>query len=123
MSKFLSPQGKAYLDQHLHDMQDPKMTYADKGVPPLTAPYLERQMVLFAVNMDDTKIAGVHAYVYVPKAGIHGKNTDRVLIDLQALRWVLQDAGPVVPNWNRCQSRRWTGIKVVSLDYRQGPDL
>ena len=31
VSKFLSPEGKAYLIQHLHDMQDPSMTYAEKG--------------------------------------------------------------------------------------------
>src|SRR5216110_189405 len=43
VSRFLTPEAKAYLTQHLHDMQDPNMTYADKGVPRFMAPYLERQ--------------------------------------------------------------------------------
>ena len=120
MSKFLSPEAKAYLNQHLHDMQNSNMTYADKGVPRFMAPYLERQKILFAVSMDDTKIAGVHAYVYVPKAGIQGKNQDRVLIDLHG--------GGFSGCWPGCAELEsmpiaaLAGIKVVSLDYRQGPD-
>jgi hypothetical protein len=41
VSKFLSPEANIYLIQHLHDMRDSNMTYADKGVPRFMAPYLE----------------------------------------------------------------------------------
>jgi len=120
VSKFLSPEAKAYLIQHLHDMQDSNITYADKGVPRFMAPYLERQKILFAVNLEDTRIAGVHAFVYSPKAGIQGKNKKRVLIDLHG--------GGFSGCWPGCaelESRpiaALADIKVVSLDYREGPE-
>ena len=82
MSGFLSPEAKAYVTQHLKDMQDPHMLAQDNGVPRFMKGYLERQKVLYPVDRDDTKIAGVHAYVYTPKAGISAANRDRVLIDL-----------------------------------------
>ena len=120
VSKFLSPEAKAYLNQHLHDMLDSNMTYADKGVPRFMAPYLERQKILFAVNLADTTIAGVHVFVYSPKAKIQGRNNDRVLINLHG--------GGFSGCWPGCaelESRpvaALSGINVVSVDYREGPD-
>ena len=120
VSKFLTPEAKAYLTQHLHDMQDSNMTYADKGVPRFLAPYLERQKALFAVTLDDQKIAGVHAYVYTPTSGITTANRDRVLINLHG--------GGFSGCWPGCAELEslpiaaLAGIRVVSVDYRQGPE-
>ncbi len=120
VSKFLSPEAKAYLIQHLHDMQDPERTYAEKGVPRFLAPYLERQKTLFRVAQEDTKIAGVHAYVFTPSGGISATNANRVLINLHG--------GGFSGCWPGCAELEslpiaaMAAIKVVSIDYRQGPE-
>ncbi len=120
MSKFLSPEGKEYLNQHLHDMLDKDKVEQVNGVPRFMMPYLERQKALYALNVDDTKIAGVHAFVYTPKAGIAEKNRNRVLIDLHG--------GGFSGCWPGCaelESRpvaALAGVKVLSVDYREGPD-
>jgi hypothetical protein len=42
MSGFLSPEAKAYVTQHLKDMQNPHMVAQDNGVPRFMRGYLER---------------------------------------------------------------------------------
>ena len=120
VSKFLSPEAKAYLNQHLHDMQDPSRIHADKGVPRFMVPFLERQKILFAVKLDDQKIAGVHAFVSTRPGGVAAANKERVLIELHG--------GGFSGCWPGCAelesrpSAALGAIKVVSLDYREGPD-
>lgn len=120
MSKFLSPEAKAYLNKHLHDMQDPAMTYIAKGIPRFMVPYLERDKVLFPVTVEDTTIGGVHVYVYEPVGGVKASERGRVLIDLHG--------GGFTGCWPGCaelESRPVAsvgGVKVVSVDYREGPE-
>jgi acetyl esterase/lipase len=119
VSEYLSPEGKAYLAEHLINVQKPAMAVQSDGVPPLLAGYLARQKTLFQVNREDTTIAGVHAYVYTPKGGIAPKNAKRVLINLHG--------GGFMGCWPACGELESMpisalgGYKVVSLDYRQGP--
>ena len=51
MSKFLSPEGKNYLNQHLHDMLDKEKVAQVNGVPRFMMPYLERQKALYALKV------------------------------------------------------------------------
>jgi epsilon-lactone hydrolase len=120
VSKFLSPEGKAYLIQHLKDMQNPEILKQDNGVPRFMVSYLKRAKEIFALNVDDTKIGGVHAYVYTPTEGVAAGNKNRVLIDLHG--------GGFSGCWPGCaelESRPVAAlgkIKVVSVDYREGPE-
>jgi epsilon-lactone hydrolase len=81
--------------------------------------WLERQRILYPTNREDIKIAGVHVYVYTPKAGIAERNKSRVLIDLHG--------GGFDHCWPACaeaESMPMAGVgrfKVVAVDYRQGP--
>jgi epsilon-lactone hydrolase len=120
MSSYLSPEGKTYMTQHLKYMLDPSQGAQVNGIPRYMVPYLERQRVLYPHDREDTKIAGVHVYVYTPKAGIADKNKSRVMINLHG--------GGFSGCWPGCaelESIPVAGvgrIKVVAVDYRQGPD-
>src|SRR4051812_6086799 len=119
MSSFLSPEAKAYVTQHLKDMQNPQMLAPDNGVPRFMKGYLERQKVLYPVEREDTTIAGVHAWVYTPKTGISAANRNRVLVDLHG--------GGFSGCWAGCAELESIPIaalgriRVVSVDYREGP--
>ena len=120
VSSFLSPEAKSYVATHLKDMRDPNATYTEKGIPRFMMPYLERQKVLFPLVMDDTRIASVHVFVFTPKDGVSQKNSDRVLIDLHG--------GGFSGCWPGCgllESMPLASlgkIKVISIDYREGPE-
>ena len=113
VSRFLSPEGKKYMADHLKAMASPGQYQKD------AAGYLERQRILYPVNLEDTKVGDVHAYVYTPKDGISSKNKNRVLINLHG--------GGFSGCWPSCaelESIPISGlgkIRVVSVDYRQGP--
>ena len=120
VSEFLSAEGRAYLRDHLLQVQRPAMLVQKDGVPPLLQGYLDRQHQLYAVNREDTHIGGVHAYVYTPKQGITQRNLHRVLIDLHG--------GGFSGCWPGCAELESIPvaalgqIRVISLDYRESPD-
>jgi acetyl esterase/lipase len=119
-SEFLSSEGKAYVTQHLQDMQNPEAVKQEAGVPRFMKAMLDRDREQFALDRKDDHIGGVHVYVYAPKAGIRDKNRSRVLINLHG--------GGFSGCWPGCAELEsmplsaLMGIKVVSVDYREGPD-
>jgi epsilon-lactone hydrolase len=121
LSTFLSPEAKAYVAQHLKDMQDPEILKQDAGVPRFMKSYLARDYELFAVERKDQKIGGVHAYVYTPKTGISERNKKRVLINLHG--------GGFSGCWPGCAELESIPVsalgqvEVVSVDYREGPEF
>ncbi len=121
VSKFLSPEGKAYLAEHLLNVRKPQQLAQTNGIPPLIAGYLTRQKELYAVERTETRIGGVHAYVYTPKGGVSDRNRNRVLIDLHG--------GGFSGCWPGCAELESIPIaalgkiRVVSLDYREGPEF
>jgi len=120
VSSFLSPEAKAYMTQHLRDMQDPELVKQDDGVPRFMKHYLQRDEELFALDRKDEKIDGVHVYTYVPKVGIAAENRKRVLINLHG--------GGFSGCWPGCAVLEsmpiaaTMRIKVVTVDYREGPE-
>lgn len=120
LSSFLTPEAKAYVTEHLKQMQDPEIVKQDQGVPRFMKSMLERDQVLFAVEKKDERIAGVHAYEYVPKGGVAQRNKKRVLINLHG--------GGFSGCWPGCAELEsipisaLMGIKVIAVDYREGPE-
>ena len=118
-SSFLSPEAKAYVTEHLVDMENSGMKKGKPGVPGFMVSMLDYDNATFALDRKDESIAGVHAYVYVPKARIAPKNSKRVLINLHG--------GGFSGCWPGCAELEsipisaLMKIKVVSVDYREGP--
>ncbi len=119
LSEFLSPEAKAYVAQHLKDMQRPERLAQVDGVPIFLQTYIARQRALYPTVRRETRIAGVHAYVYTPKAGIADRNRDRILIDLHGGGF--SGCWPACAELESMPIAALGRIEVVSLDYRQGP--
>jgi monoterpene epsilon-lactone hydrolase len=120
VSGFLSPEGKAYLAEHLGNLKRPDLLVQDNGVPRLLAGYIARQRELFRVDREETTIGGVHAYVYTPRDGIAKENRNRVLIELHGGGF--RECWPACAELESMPVAALGRIKVVSLDYRQGPE-
>jgi len=117
LSSFLSPEARAYVTQHLKDMQNPAAVAQVDGIPRFMRGYIDRQRALYAVVREDTRIAGVHAYTYTPKGGTAAAG--RVLINLHG--------GGFTACWPACAELEsipiaaLAKVRVISLDYRQAP--
>ena len=119
-SSFLTPEAKAYVAQHLIDMQNPEAVKQDAGVPRFMKPMLDWDRQNFALDRQDTKIAGVHVYVYTPMAGIAAANRKRVLMNLHGGGF--SGCWPACAELESMPLSALMGIKVVSVDYREGPE-
>jgi acetyl esterase/lipase len=119
MSSMLSSEGKAYVTEHLLNMQRPQMLVQENGIPVLLAGYLQRQRAVFRIERRDVTIGGVHAYDYTPTQGVSAANRQRVLINLHG--------GGFMGCWPACAElesmpvAELGRIRVISVDYRQGP--
>jgi acetyl esterase/lipase len=120
VSSLLSPEGKAYMAEHLRQMQQPALLAQKDGVPVFMEPYLARQRALFPHDRTDTKIGGVHVYDYAPKGGVAPENRNRVLINLHGGGFMgcFQGCGELESLPLTSLGR----IRVVAVDYRQGPE-
>jgi acetyl esterase/lipase len=84
------------------------------------APMIARDKEKYAVDLASETIAGVYADVVTPKGGVAAKNKDRILINVH---------GGAFYNGARTESlvesipiAALGKIKVISLDYREGPE-
>ena len=124
-SSAASPEARAFF---------PRMLAAGAKAPPITAPIEQsrafyermntdrahRMMAVYPVKTHRETIAGVTADVVEPAQGISPENQRRVLINLHggAFLWGAHSGGLVESVPIASLGR----IKVISLDYRQGPE-
>lgn len=123
VSSFLSPEGKAYLADHLHALRDPerRKPIAEQGnMPSYLMPSLLRMKEIYPVRREITSIAGVPAYVYTPEGGVAAENQDKVLVNLHGGGFAV--CFPGCAEMESIPVASVGGYKVVSLDYRQGPE-
>ncbi len=119
LSSFLTPEAKAYVAEHLRDMQHPERVAQVDGMPRFLKHYLERQQTLYAVARREMTIGGVHAYVYTPKEGISPRNRGRILVDLHGGGF--SGCWPACAELESIPISALAKVEVVSLDYREGP--
>lgn len=119
VSSMLSAEAKAYLTDHLKAMQDPEQLKQVAGVPVFMQGYLAKAKATFAPTMVERQIGGVHVLDYSPREGVLRKNRKRVLINLHGGGFM-----GCFPGCAELESIPVTAIgkvRVVSVDYRQGP--
>ena len=114
-SSFASPQAKAaYLDfQRLLKAVDRMSVAEQRQWVDDTAHARDRE-----ADITPTTIAGVYTDVIAPKDGVARRNRHRVLINLHAGGFLVGRTGAAdsIPVANLLK------IKVVTIDYRQGPE-
>ena len=124
-SSFASPQARAFF---------PKLLAEGSKAPPIDAPIAQsrafydrlnsdrvvRMQKMYAVKIHRETIAGVGADVVLPAQGVPAQNQHRVLINLHggAFLWGAHSGGLVEAIPVASVGR----IKVIALDYRQGPE-
>jgi acetyl esterase/lipase len=83
-------------------------------------PQINRQKELYPVDIEPQTFGGVYTEVFMPKEGVSAKNKKRVLINLHGGGFVMgaRTAGAIESIPIASLGR----IKVVSVDYRQGPE-
>lgn len=124
-SSFASPQARAFF---------PKMLAEGSKAPPIDAPIEQsrafydrlnrdrvvRMQKMYAVTIHHENIAGVGADVVLPAQGVPAENRHRVLVNLHggAFLWGAHSGGLVEAIPVASVGR----IKVITLDYRQGPE-
>lgn len=122
LSEYMSDGGKAYMIEHLMTLRTPElMTFRKElGAPVFLQAYIDRQKVLFPVTMVDTEIAGVRVYDYTPAQGIAAGNENRVLVNLHGGGFI--NCWPACAELESMPVSALGGFRVVSPEYRQGPD-
>lgn len=122
-SSFASPEAKGpFLENgksqekyaNAKTIVEQRQVFSDHVQP---APELTRP--LYPADSLATTSAGVYTDVITPKDGIVARNKNRALINLHSGAFLLGRAFSV--RWNPCRQPGWAKIKVVAIDYRQGP--
>ncbi|MFN7180294.1 alpha/beta hydrolase [Hyphomonas sp.] len=122
ITPYLSPEGQAYLVDHLLTMKTPEKLAPtpELGAANFLQAFIDRQKILFPVNRADTEIAGVRVYDYTPAGGVPAENAKRVLINLHGGGFI--NCWPACAELESMPVTHLGGFRVISPEYRQGPD-
>jgi epsilon-lactone hydrolase len=123
LSSFLSPEARAYVTYrllHPDPPPDPDIAKERARIDAHLSPLIDKQKARYPVDVQPATIAGVPTLVIVPKAGITPRNQHRVLINLHGGGFSV-----CTPTCGIIESIPVSGlgkIKVVTVNYRQGPE-
>lgn len=119
---FASAEGRAYIADHLATLRTPERMVFDPslGAPVFLQDFIDRQKELFPVIRKDTTLAGIRVYDYAPAGGVPSENANRVLINLHGGGFI--NCWPACAELESMPVAALGGFRVVSIEYRQGPD-
>jgi len=123
LSSYLSPEARAYVTNrllHPDPAPDPDIKKERARIDAHLAPLIDKQKARYPVEMQAATIGGVKTLVLTPKDGITAKNQHRVLINLHGGGFSV-----CAPTCGIIESIPIAGlgkIKVITVDYRQGPE-
>jgi len=131
LSNLLSPSARAGLTQYFNFLTTPASnalggaSKADpeanrKALNEYMRPALERDRELYPTDQTPVTIAGVKADVFTPKTGVDPRNRNRVLIELHGGGF--SEGAGTISALESIPVANLGGIKVIALDYRQGPE-
>jgi acetyl esterase/lipase len=86
----------------------------------LVKPVVKRLEASFPVKITQQTIAGIRTDIVVPAGGVSAKNANRILINLHSGGYYLLGGGPGA-QMESIPVASLGAIKVVSVDYRLGP--
>jgi epsilon-lactone hydrolase len=124
LSSFLSPEARAYVTYrllHPDPPPDPDITKERARIDAHLAPLIDKQKARYPVEIQSATVGGVPTLVIVPKSGIAPRNQHRVLINLHGGGFSV-----CAPTCGIIESIPIAGlgkIKVVTVNYRQGPEF
>jgi acetyl esterase/lipase len=124
LSGYLSPEARAYVTNrllHPDPPPDPDIRKERASIDAHLAPLIDKQKTRYPVDIYPATIGGVKALVITPKDGIAAKNQRRVLINLHGGAFSV-----CAPTCGIIESIPIAGlgkIKVITVDYRQGPEF
>jgi len=125
-SALASPQAKAALIEELHNpvialMGNPDIQAVRKAMDEkFFGPLIAKQYARYPVTMSTETIGGVYTQIFVPKAGIAPKNKNRVLINLHGGGFTIGARSE--SQLESIPIAAVGRIKVISVDYRMGPE-
>ena len=127
LSSYMSPEARRAFIDAAHAPHEPEWDDINASIATLrelderdSKELVERAKARYPVNIEEGRIDGVHTRLITPKEGVAPRNRHRVLIELHgggffsgADSEALLESIPVA---------RVGGIKVVAVDYREGPE-
>ena len=124
LSDLMSEEGKAYLRHLIVDKPFgtavPDIADERRRQDGIMFAFLEPMRQRYAVDIAEDRIGGVVVDVVTPSAGIAPENADRLLINVHGGGFVT--GGRSASLVESVPLAALMGIKVVSIDYRMGPE-
>ena len=124
LSSYLSPEAKAYVTYrllHPDAAPDPDIAKNRAQIDAHLAPLVAKQKARYAVDLESVKLGGVSTLIITPKAGIAQRNQHRLLINLHGGGFsVCASTCGIIESIPIAALGK---IKVVTVDYRQGPEF